>query len=46
MSKKGVWDITLRNLIIYLALLIVLIGIAYFFREKIFEQISNLFNLV
>lgn len=44
MNKKG-WDVELKNLIIYLALLIVLIGVAYYFGDKIIEGISNLFKL-
>lgn len=43
LGKKAALD-TLKQLIIYVALLIVLIGLAYYFREKILEQIQNLFK--
>lgn len=43
-DKKGALT-TLKNLIIYVALLIVLIALAYYFKEKIIEQISNLFKI-
>ncbi len=41
--KKGALTM-LRNLIIYVSLLIVLIALAYYFKEKILEQILNLFK--